>query len=89
MPITPAPPKGYCPADWLAYNSNCYMFDANVKRVTWPEAIYDCQLSYGAKLVSIHSKAENTFISKNAKTVLGESSVWIGLNRNDDGESHK
>ncbi|XP_072020401.1 macrophage mannose receptor 1-like [Amphiura filiformis] len=85
MPVTPAPPKGYCPDGWASFGTNCYFFDSDVKRASWPESVYDCNLKYGAKLASIHSVAENNFISKNARTAFGTSSIWIGLNRNDDG----
>ncbi len=86
MPQTPKPPKGYCLDGWLAYDTDCYLFDVGEKRLSWPDAIFDCAKHSGGKLVSIHDKAQNKFISDNARTECGVTSIWIGLTRDNDGK---
>ena len=86
IPQTPKPPKGYCLDGWLAYDTDCYLFDVGEKRLSWPDAIFDCAKHSGGKLVSIHDKAQNKFISDNARTAWGVTSIWIGLTRDNDGK---
>ncbi|KAG7499177.1 macrophage mannose receptor 1-like [Solea senegalensis] len=80
-PPTPPPAQG-CAEGWTAlpHYRNCYRLFHNVDwslKKSWGAAHEDC-VARGADLVSVHSKAEEEFLSLYSKA----SSKWIGLKHN-------
>ena len=86
QPVTPKPPKGYCLEGWIAYDTDCYLFDIGNKRYGWPDAQFECAKHSGGRLPSIHSEAQNKFIQENSLTAWGVGSIWLGLTRNTEGK---
>ncbi|XP_066015649.1 macrophage mannose receptor 1-like [Pocillopora verrucosa] len=66
-----------CPPGWMRWNNACYYFanDSVSSRVTWQDARQACQRIRGGDLASIHSAAENDFITRHVSGIC-----WIGLN---------
>jgi len=60
-----------CPDEWEVFEGYCYLVVMN--KVNWTEAEKDCT-SKGGHLASIHSAAENNFVSNLAPS----KSLWIG-----------
>ncbi len=60
-----------CPGGWDQFESHCYQFRAN--GYNWKTASSDC-IKAGGNLASVHSKAENTFIS----ILSGYNYIWLG-----------
>ncbi|XP_072013077.1 uncharacterized protein [Amphiura filiformis] len=61
-----------CPSLWSSFMGSCYRYYQYQK--TWANANTYCQ-ARGAELVSIHSAAENGFVSY----MINGGNVWIGL----------
>ena len=55
-----------CPSGWMHWNNTCYYFANNFEssRVAWQDARQACQRIRGGDLASIHSAAENDFITR-------------------------
>ena len=55
-----------CPPGWMHWNNTCYYFANNFEssRVAWQDARQACQRIRGGDLASIHSAAENDFITR-------------------------
>ncbi|XP_033988862.1 lactose-binding lectin l-2-like [Trematomus bernacchii] len=69
--------RGSCPMFWFSFNDRCYKYTAAY--LTWAEAEFHC-VSDGANLVSIHSKAEDDFVTSLIKNFdPAEGRTWIGL----------
>ncbi|KAI4791309.1 hypothetical protein KUCAC02_034084 [Chaenocephalus aceratus] len=69
--------RGNCPMFWFAFNDRCYKYIA--AHLTWAEAEFHC-VSDGANLVSIHSQAEDDFVTSLIKNFdPTERETWIGL----------
>ncbi|XP_071940974.1 macrophage mannose receptor 1-like [Antedon mediterranea] len=82
-PTNPPDLPGTCPVDWEAFGSYCYFFEIQrLSTISWPEAQFNCA-KIGAHLASIHTKADNDFIS--AKANSAELDIWTGLYRTDSG----
>ena len=64
---------GKCGAGQIAHGSYCYEFNSNV--VDWDSAKRDCQSKNG-DLASIHTSAEQAFVTMKAQLVNKE--MWIG-----------
>nr|XP_058957414.1 C-type mannose receptor 2-like [Pocillopora verrucosa] len=66
-----------CPPGWMRWNNACYYFanDSVSSRVAWQDARQACQRIRGGDLASIHSAAENDFITRHVS-----GACWIGLN---------
>ncbi len=60
-----------CPGEWKLFEGHCYLLVK--KYVNWTEGEKDCT-SKGGHLASIHSAAENNFVSSLAPS----NSLWIG-----------
>jgi hypothetical protein len=69
--VTETTPIDNCPDGWEEFEDHCYQY--RTKNVTWSEANADCILS-GGHLSSIHSQAENDFISN----FTGFNYIWLG-----------
>nr|XP_054754155.1 macrophage mannose receptor 1-like [Lytechinus pictus]XP_054754156.1 macrophage mannose receptor 1-like [Lytechinus pictus] len=64
-----------CPEDWVRHGFSCYYFRSC--DVTWDDGEREC-LALGGHLVSIDTRAEQTFVEN---LVAGEKGpFWIGLN---------
>ena len=59
------------PGGWKPFNGHCYLLVKNAKN--WNNAEKDCN-SKGGHLASIHSAAENNFVSSLAPS----NNLWIG-----------
>ncbi|XP_033107417.1 macrophage mannose receptor 1-like isoform X2 [Anneissia japonica] len=83
IPTNPPDLPGTCPTDWEPFGSYCYYFELNGRStISWPEAQFSCA-RIGAHLASIHTKADNDFISK--KATDSGLDLWVGLYRTDAG----
>jgi hypothetical protein len=63
-------PSQRCPNGWQEFGSHCYLYGSQWKN--WTMAYSDCIME-GGNLASIHSKAENDFVSNQF-----ENTGWIG-----------
>ncbi|XP_057565804.1 low affinity immunoglobulin epsilon Fc receptor [Hippopotamus amphibius kiboko] len=61
-----------CPEEWIYFQKKCYYFGEGAKK--WIQARYACSKLHG-RLVSIHSKAEQDFLTKRSN----KRGSWIGL----------
>ncbi len=68
---TEVTPIDNCPDGWEEFEEHCYQYRA--ENVTWSEANADCILA-GGHLSSVHSQAENDFIS----IFNGIHYIWLG-----------
>jgi Lectin C-type domain len=59
-----------CPSGWLEFEGHCYLLKSDIEM--WWTAEENC-LEYGAHLASIHSEAEDEFI-----TAQTNSTFWMG-----------
>ncbi|CAJ0948907.1 unnamed protein product, partial [Mesorhabditis belari] len=66
-----------CPTGWKLYNQYCYRLGKSSLTDTYVKAVKSCQ-SAGAKLASIHSLAENNFVSNLAwsKSCTVNAKLW-------------
>ncbi|MFN9939777.1 MAG: C-type lectin domain-containing protein, partial [bacterium] len=60
-----------CPGEWKLFEGHCYLLVK--KYVNWTEGEKDCK-NKGGHLASIHSAAENNFVSN----LPPSKSLWIG-----------
>ncbi|XP_042204150.1 macrophage mannose receptor 1-like [Homarus americanus] len=71
----PPPPEAQCPGGWRSWNHHCYYFSSDP--VSWHQARAWCQDYLGSDLVSVTSKAENSFIL--GEVFRAKQDVWLGL----------
>jgi hypothetical protein len=69
--VTETTPMGSCPDGWEAFQDHCYQYHGQY--VAWSEANTDCIMA-GGHLSSVHSQAENDFIS----LFNGANYIWLG-----------
>ncbi|XP_022088435.1 uncharacterized protein LOC110978072 [Acanthaster planci] len=88
---TPPPPEptvpGYCEQDWTAFGSSCYRVGSGIFATgSFGDAVYDCDKNYGgAYVVTIGSKAENSFVKNLAQKTFSVDRVYIGIDRTNNG----
>ncbi|XP_033107429.1 macrophage mannose receptor 1-like isoform X2 [Anneissia japonica] len=83
IPTNPPDLPGTCQTGWEPFGSYCYYFELEKgSTISWPEAQFSCA-QIGANLASIHTKADNDFISK--KATDSGLDLWVGLYRIDAG----
>jgi hypothetical protein len=70
-PDTTTTEETICPSGWIEFESHCYQFRPNSQN--WSRAHSDC-MDAGGNLASVHSQAENDFISD----LCGSQSIWLG-----------
>ncbi|XP_022088456.1 macrophage mannose receptor 1-like isoform X1 [Acanthaster planci] len=85
LPPSTAPPyvTGYCLDDWIAWGSHCYLLVSKSEETesgTWGHASSVCDYQYACYLSTVHSEAENTFLTEQAKAV-GGGTFWLGMSR--------
>jgi hypothetical protein len=81
-PLFTTPSPGSCPSsEWISYESNCYLFERTIRN--YGEAKFDCSKK-GASVVSIKTKDEMEFITKNVGSRRIQVQLWIGLEKNTD-----
>ena len=85
-PIT-TPFPGYCLNDWIGFGSGCYIFLNSEK--SFPEAAFDCAERNNSFVVTILSQVELTFVKELLSEKPFASSIWIGLNKNSQGDFYK
>merc|ERR1719347_480411 len=61
-----------CPSGWSAHGFYCYKLFHETK--TWKDAEDDCSTNHLGHLASVHSEAENNFISN----LWSADGVWLG-----------
>ncbi|XP_071953791.1 macrophage mannose receptor 1-like [Antedon mediterranea] len=69
-----------CEDGWESYNGYCYLFNQIGGNRNYADSEVFC-LNHGAHLVSIHSEAENDFVTRTARD-LDMGNTWIGLDDN-------
>ncbi|XP_033624642.1 macrophage mannose receptor 1-like [Asterias rubens] len=84
-PTTVAPPQGTCHDGWKPFGQFCYLFNPDKPIGSFNDAKFDCEENFGAQLVSIHSTQENYFITNNVVLPSFIGSVWIGLQKGNNG----
>uniref|UniRef100_A0A8C4Q7E4 C-type lectin domain-containing protein n=1 Tax=Eptatretus burgeri TaxID=7764 RepID=A0A8C4Q7E4_EPTBU len=74
---------GSCPEilngkKWIPWRNHCYLFELK-KHARWPYAVRQC-IQHGGKLLSIHDKAENSFVLTKLRFAENQTeNVWMGL----------
>ena len=80
--------EGYCEDGWSAFGESCYQVGSGLfSQGSFGDAIYDCDKNYGgAYVVTIGSKAENTFVKSLAQKTFGIDEMYIGIDRTSTGK---
>ena len=87
IPEAPTPPPdGNCPGGWVKYGSHCYFASESSEPGTWDDGEYTCATMFGSHLASVHSHDENSFLQEQATLTWGRASVWLGMDRDENGE---
>lgn len=79
-----APAKNPCPEDYVSWYSNCYKLVYEPK--TWEAANTACQQE-GGNLASVDMSYDQAFIS--GAVLKGKGDAWIGLRKEESGDSYK
>ncbi|CAG2104237.1 unnamed protein product [Medioppia subpectinata] len=71
-----------CPNGWTQFENKCFLFYTDKSFLNFYESHIVCKDFFNATLVSIHSKEEQTFLTKYAFfTNKAQNHVWIGARR--------
>ncbi|XP_013387111.1 CD209 antigen-like protein E [Lingula anatina] len=65
-----------CATGWVAHNSTCYQFNANLQ-LSWYDAATYCR-SQGAEMVTIQSKRTQNFIEDKVRDMGFQTEIWLG-----------
>ncbi|XP_022082062.1 secretory phospholipase A2 receptor-like [Acanthaster planci] len=73
-PLNPISGVGNCPTEWNLFGDSCYFIDSSPTLFHDAESICEAR---GAKLASIHSAEEQSYLS--LRTSMMNTNLWIGL----------